>query len=121
MNNRYRADKKSGPVVVRLTQVQAGRNVVFGPDKCERAKRPVTKKTASELLVADDNKRKNGVRPENLLTAVQRETLVARAGDNYSDRLEENKKPVDPFQKRKGETTEEYISRINRLLTEQNQ
>lgn len=121
MRTRYWADKKSGPVVTRAnTPIQGGRNVVFGADHAVRAKRPVTKKTAAELLAADDNKRKAGCREESLLTAVQRETLINRAGENYMDRLvaprPKSDKPPDPFVKRKNESVAEYVARINRAI-----
>ncbi|KKK77984.1 hypothetical protein LCGC14_2848100 [marine sediment metagenome] len=60
-----------------------------------------TKKTAILLLERDDDN-------QGMLTAVQRETLEARAGEQYRKR--------DPFDKRPSETTAGYVARIRRVM-----
>ena len=102
MRTRYNADAKSGPVVT-VGPVAGGRNVVFGGDKAVRGKRPCSKKTAAELLYKDDEHCRG---PQ--LTAIQRETLVKRAGDQYKKR--------DPFAKRPTESVQDYVARVNKLV-----
>ena len=60
-----------------------------------------SKKTAAMLLERDDDN-------PGRLTAIQRETLEARAGKQYRRR--------DPYEKRANENTSEYAARINKLI-----
>lgn len=105
MRLRYRADWKSGPHVQR--REDDGRRFVHmaGVDHCTRWKRPVTKKTAAELLYQDDDR--DGTNQDRL-TREQRVTLEKRAGKQYTKR--------DPFEKRPTESVEAYVARINRLV-----
>ena len=92
-------DNKSNQIVTGTMKYV--RNVqLAGEDKGFRGK-PISKKTCVEFLERDDNK-------PGFLTAVQRETLEKKAGNKY--------KKQDPFEKRKGESVEQYAKRISALV-----
>lgn len=61
--------------------------------------KPIKKDTAAELLQRADDR-------ELKLTAEQRATLKAKAGDKY--------KPGNALERRKGESVQDYLARIKK-------
>ena len=110
----YTALSKSGPQPLKTRINPDQRGILFGPDHNVRMK-PIKPQTASDLLVMDDEKE---AQREDRLSPQQRLTLIRIAGDKYGEKLTKRstKVPEDPYTKRKGETTEDYIKSINLLL-----
>lgn len=63
--------------------------------------KPIKKKTAVELLERNDDN-------ELSLSAAQRKTLVEIAGDKYKQR--------NPLERRKGETPEQFLARLQGMF-----
>jgi len=114
MKVRYEAYSKSGPQPIKKRIDDNIRALVFGPDHVTSRWGKCTPKTAAEVLEVDDSRTKDS---DNKLSPQQRLTLLHIAGEEYGKETKSkgNRVPANPYTKRKGETIEDYVKRINSL------
>lgn len=99
-----------GKIIRRSIGGESARDMVLGESQVTSKQARKTKKGAAEMLELDDQKRSEG---KGFLSIEQRAIYIKRAGKLYGNK--KRTKTADPYEKRKDESTEQYIERLKVL------